>query len=393
MVWPLALAQLISWGCLYYSFALLVVPLEQDYGWSKEHLNLALTVALINLAVATYPMGKLLDRVGGRLPMSVAAAIAAGLLGLISYVESLPMFIFLWGALGFCMSALLYEPAFAVVNQLFKSEAKRGITAITLVAGFASTVFVPFTELAIASIGWRDTIRALASLMLFVVLPIHLVFIPSFGPRKIVRATAHNAFEIATLFRSPLFLAVCIWATSQSFVFVGLFFQLVPWLKDIGVNSVTIVSAIAVMGPMQVLGRLLVMVFGKNASLRRLGIFTTSIFPIVLAMLIFLPKNLLFLSIAIGLFGLANGITTILRGAIPNEWFDSEHYAKTAGAIAVPAIIVGALAPLILSLVWVNFDVSEMFLWCFIATLVCAAAFHFASWWQLKDKRGCSTLG
>ena len=35
----LSLAQLISWGALYYSFAIVSVPIERDLGWDKATIN------------------------------------------------------------------------------------------------------------------------------------------------------------------------------------------------------------------------------------------------------------------------------------------------------------------------------------------------------------------
>ena len=178
MVWPIALTQLISWGCIYYSFAIFIVPLEAHFGWSKPAINLALTLALLVLALSTYPLARYLDRHGGLVPMTAAAALAALLLFGLAQIESYAAFVGLWVALGVCMSALLYEPAFLVVSQVFKAKAREGITAVTLVAGFSSTVFIPLTEYVLQAFGWRTTYACLGVIMLLVVLPVHYVFIP-----------------------------------------------------------------------------------------------------------------------------------------------------------------------------------------------------------------------
>ena len=172
------MTQLISWGCIYYSFAIFITPLEIEFAWSKQSINLALTLALLVLAVTTYPLARYLDRKGGWVPMSAAAALAAVLLFALAQIDSYASFVALWILLGVCMSALLYEPAFVVVSQVFGSKARVGITAVTLVAGFSSTVFIPLTEYTVQSLGWRDTFRVLALIMVGIVLPLHLLFIP-----------------------------------------------------------------------------------------------------------------------------------------------------------------------------------------------------------------------
>ena len=44
MVWTMAIAQIISWGTLFYSFSLFVVPMEESLGWSRPLLNGALSL-------------------------------------------------------------------------------------------------------------------------------------------------------------------------------------------------------------------------------------------------------------------------------------------------------------------------------------------------------------
>ena len=385
MVWPIALTQLISWGCIYYSFAIFIVPLETHFGWSKQAINLALTLALLVLALSTYPLARYLDRHGGLLPMTAAAALAAVLLFGLALIESYAAFVLLWIALGVCMSALLYEPAFLVVTQVFKGKAREGITAVTLVAGFSSTVFIPLTEYVLQTFGWRATYTILGVIMLLVVMPLHYVFIP---PREHTPSDANRKetnFNISRLLEDPVYWGLALWASAHSFMLVGLFFQLVPWLKAEGVAAGAIVIAIAVMGPMQVVGRVLMMLFGKRLSLAIIGVITAAMFPAAIGLLIYAEKTLAMLCLAIGVFGMANGITTILRGAIPAEWFTPDHYAKIAGAIAVPAITAGALAPFVLALVWESRGAPAMLgLACGVAAFS-LTAFVFA-WLSYRGK-------
>ena len=310
--------------------------------------------------------------------MSVAAGVAAVLLLALSQINSYSAFVGLWVLLGICMSALLYEPAFVVVSQVFGSKARAGITALTLVAGFSSTVFIPLTEFVVQARGWRDTHILLAAIMAGIVLPLHLFFIP---PKRIKHTHHHDSdhhFRLARLMREPVYWGLAAWASLHAFMLVGLFFQLVPWLKSEGVAVSVIVIAIAVMGPMQVTGRLLVMLFGKNVSIAGIGVVTTMLFPCAVYALAYGAKTLLVLSVAIGFFGMANGITTILRGAIPAEWFVPEHYARVAGAIAVPAITLGALAPFAFAFVWEQWGISSMLLLAIGVSLASCASFVFA---------------
>src|SRR5229473_8514713 len=118
--WPLvgalAVAQLVSWGSIYYGFSLFVVPMEAELGWSRTALNGALSLGLLMSGLFAYPVGSWIDRRGGRALMTFGSLIGAGLLLVWSQVESLAIFYAIWIGLGLSMAATLYEPVFAVLT-------------------------------------------------------------------------------------------------------------------------------------------------------------------------------------------------------------------------------------------------------------------------------------
>ena len=162
LVWTLAAGQLISWGTLYYSFSLFVLPMETDLGWSKAELNGALSLGLLIAGAAALPAGAWIDRYGGRAIMSLGS-VAAGLLLLAwSQVSDIWAFYLIWAALGVVHSATLYSPAFAVLTANLGPSFRRGITYLTIVGGLASTAFIPLTQILIEVFGWRNALIALA---------------------------------------------------------------------------------------------------------------------------------------------------------------------------------------------------------------------------------------
>src|ERR671926_1555765 len=94
-----------------------------------------------------------------RMPWSFASA----LLALWSRVESYSAFVLIWLGLGATMSAILYDPGFAVLTHRLGPLARRGITAMTLVGGLASTVFFPLSHVLIEALGWRGALLALGA--------------------------------------------------------------------------------------------------------------------------------------------------------------------------------------------------------------------------------------
>ena len=117
--WALALAQLVSWGSVYYSFSLLVVPMDQTMGWSKTATNAALSVGLLVSGFAAYPVGRWIDHGLGRRVMVIGSAIAAAMLLLWAGAESLTVLFVAWIGLGISMAATFYDPVFAVVTHRY----------------------------------------------------------------------------------------------------------------------------------------------------------------------------------------------------------------------------------------------------------------------------------
>src|SRR5258706_9024530 len=79
MVWTMAIAQVISWGTLFYAFSLFVVPMQESLGWSRPLLNGALSLGLLSTGVVAFPVGAWIDRRGGRSVMTLGS-LAGGLL-------------------------------------------------------------------------------------------------------------------------------------------------------------------------------------------------------------------------------------------------------------------------------------------------------------------------
>ena len=139
-VTALAAGQLVCWAALYYAFSSFVLPMQRAFGWSKPQMMGAFTLGLAVWGAATYAVGAAIDRGRGRAVMSWGALLAAAGFLIWSRVDSLPGLYVAWAVLGASMAMTLYEPAFNVLTKRFPEKYREGITALTLVGGFASTL-------------------------------------------------------------------------------------------------------------------------------------------------------------------------------------------------------------------------------------------------------------
>src|SRR3712207_5422189 len=125
-VLSLSLAQLISWGTVFYGYAVLMEPMMRDLGWSRPQASAAFSIGLAASALAAVPVGRLIDVGYGRIVMAGGSILAATLLAVWSVIDSYVPFLVLWVILGATMSAVLYEPGFAVLQRQLGPLARRG---------------------------------------------------------------------------------------------------------------------------------------------------------------------------------------------------------------------------------------------------------------------------
>ncbi|HEX6971766.1 MAG TPA: MFS transporter, partial [Limnochordia bacterium] len=284
LVWALAVAQLVSWGAIYYSFSLFVVPMEMELGWSRTAINGALSLGLLSTGLCAYPVGAWIDRHGGRIVMALGSALASVVLAIWSQVESLAAFYVVWILLGAAMAATLYEPVFAVLTRLFERSYRTRITALTLIGGFASTVFIPLTQLFIDWLGWRDALIALALCNLLIALPVHALLLrddrrnDARSPADVSAAAVSRA-ALARALRHPVFWGFAVCFIAYYATFSALTFHIIPLLVERGVSTAIIIAAVAVIGPAQVGGRVLLLAAGRSLPTAVVGRGVVLVFP------------------------------------------------------------------------------------------------------------------
>ena len=357
VTWALALAQLVSWGSVYYSFSLLVVPMEQTMGWSRTATNAALSVGLLVSGFAAYPIGRWIDHGLGRRVMVVGSVIAASMLLLWADAQSLTVLFVAWIGLGISMAATFYDPVFAVVTHRYPRSFRTKITLITLVAGFASTVFIPLTQLLVGSVGWRTSLVVLAALNLIICLPIHVLAIRSsradvgFRPNNGAVKLANDAATRRAL-RTPTFWALAVCFTAYYATFAALTFHLVPLMVERGVSNAVLVTTMALIGPAQVAARAVWFTFGRTVHVSTVGIIVVTLFPLSTIVLIGAGHSAALLWLFALCYGAANGMMTILRGTIVQDLMWTEGYGAVSGMLSLPSNIAKGIAPIAAASIW-----------------------------------------
>ena len=387
------MTQIISWGSIFYAFSVLLAPIAQETGWTRDAIVGAFSVSLLVAGVASAPVGMLIDRFGGRLVMSLGSLVGAVVLMLMSEAHSVAAFYGAWAVLGVAAAMLLYEPAFAVIYATFESNARKAITALTLVAGFASTVFWPLTQVLVSGLGWRHTLLALGIMNLAICLPLHIALLPSRNAQRAHRDVARGALRadskrsrgLGEILRTRSFWLLAFAFTANILAFSALSVHLIPLLQEKGFAPMHAVWLAAVVGPMQVTGRLIEFTVGRRFSPKSVGLAALALLPFALVALMFASSNLWMGFAFAVLYGASNGVMTIIRATMPAEVFGREHYGAVNGALAAPVIATRAAGPLVASLIWSTTGGYDGVLWVLVVVSI-LSMFAFASALIAKQK-------
>lgn len=354
MVASLAVGQVVSWGSIYYSYTLLAAPLERELGWGAGTTFGIFCWGLFAAGMVALPVGALLDRCGGQLVMGGGSVLSGIGLIMLSDVHSIVWFFAAWSVLGVAMALVLYEAAFATINREFPVDARRLISIITLAGGLASTLFWPLTWKLEALIGWRDTyccyglVHLLLCFPLHVTMPVRRPFVASRVRQQ--TAACKQGFHLREALRSSIFWKLAFSFSVSSFVFSAFSIHLVAMLQPLGHSVDTIVLLATLIGPMQVVGRLVEMTIGRRLSPEVTGKLIFAALPVALGILFLFGTSWVALVVFFVLYGLSNGVQTIVRGTIPQAVFGSKNYGAIAGALAMPAFMSKAIAPFLIGI-------------------------------------------
>ena len=144
-------------------------------------------------------------------------------------------------------------------------------------------------------------------------------------------------------------------------------------LDQCGLGEAVAVSAGALIGPAQVIARLIEMLFGRQLPALTLGLGSVALLPIAFMILMFSPHGLASAALFALFYGASNGLLTIVRGLVPLALFGPEGYGRRLGLVSGPSLAVKAIAPMMIGAVLTGYSVG-MVLWIASACAALALA-------------------
>lgn len=373
----LAVTQIVSWGSLYYAFSIVAPDIERDLALAPELVFGAFSWALLVAGLVSTPVGILLDRYGGRYVMATGSVLCTlGLVGL-SHCTGVVSYYVAWTLIGVAMALTLYEAAFATINRKLEIGSRKAISTLTLFGGFASTVFWPLTAKLHTMLGWRDTYLWYGAIQLLICVPLHL-WLGADTARSKLRdpVGAPRSHTLAEALRHQAFWMLALAFSANAFIFSAMSVHLIPLLGHLGESAALAVMLATLIGPMQVAGRIGEMTLGRNTPPQTVGKLTFSMLPAALLVLVLFGSQAWAAASFCVLYGLSNGILTIVRGSVPQALFGRENYGAISGAMAGPSLLSKAAGPLAAAAI-LRYDSGPLILlFVLLAMSVASLAFY-----------------
>ena len=351
---PLAVAETLVWAAFYYSFPAFLPAWEADLGWSRAELSGAFTAALVLTGLLAPQAGRIVDRGAGR-GMFLGAIVAGALLvAVLAAVRELWQFWAIWLALGLVNAACLYEATFAIITTTVGPAARRAITLVTLVAGFAGSVAFPAAWALGEALGWRGALLVFSGVSLLVALPLAWLGLRLLGTHAEDAATRPKPTgrEGRDALRKPAF-----WFIAFGFATVGLTHSMIithirPIMESRGVAEAVGVMVASLVGPMQVLGRVVMVSVQARVGIHgaTVGCFAGMAAGAV-ALLFATGSPVLAIGFVVP-YGAAYGVASIVRPVVTAELLGRAGFGTISGMLALVYMLAVAAGPSIAAVLW-----------------------------------------
>ena len=360
MVWALAVTETVAYGVLYYSFAVFLVPMRAELGASTAQLSGALTLSLALSGLGAVVVGRWLDRFGARWVMAGGSLLGGASVAAWSQAQDLAQLYLAFVGIGLASAAVLYEPAYAVINTWFRRDRPRALLTLTVVAGFASTIFLPASQVLIDGVGWRSALLVLAGVVAACALPHALVLrrspadlglVPDGRPDDgAVSSSAPVLREVdlspyrGAAWRRPAVRWLTLAAALQMVANAAVSVFLVAHLLEVGAPPGLAAVAAGGLGALSVTGRVVLTVLAERVGIGRVTAVLIGGQAVGVAMLFALPQPAATVVFVL-LFGIGFGVLNIARPALLGEYVPGPVFAAVSGQQALAVQFGRVVAP------------------------------------------------
>ncbi|MEI5668923.1 MFS transporter [Bosea sp. CCNWLW174] len=356
LIVALGVTQVAGYGCLYYAFAVLAPAITASLGWSPEWTYGGFAIGLLVGGLVAPIAGRLIDHHGTRLVMTIGSVLAGLSLLALAEARGPVSYIGAMIALEIVSTAVLYDAAFTALTQARGTGARRAISQLTLIGGFASTLFWPLTTALMGSFDWREIYRIYALVQFALCVPLHWLLLPATvravpkaGKPADVPAQAPELYLQGPARRSA-FILLALAFSLQGFVVSAMSIHMLSLLQGLGLSAVIAVGIGSMVGPSQVAGRLVEMLFGTSLDPVTTAWTSAALMPFGFVLLMLGSTTATLAGLFAVAYGISMGLSSIVRGTVPLRLFGPAGYGAMLGKLSAPGLVVKAAAPLVFAI-------------------------------------------
>ena len=366
----LGITSTIGYGTLFYSFTIMSLEFENEFGWNKSFIFGVFSLGLLLGGFISPFVGKKLDRYGARFVMSIGSFLAALGMLFISFVETKIGFILSLLYIEIIATFVLYEAAFVALSQIAKEQARLPMTQITLIAGFASTIFWPLITFLLQILNWREVYMILSLFHLFIALPLHLFTLKNRGLDSDIKKYINSKvmLQLTKKQRDKSMILLTITFCLISIPIAAIQLHLMGILQSFGIEVILAVSIGALIGPSQVGARIIEMLFANKTTPIQSAIISHTLIFVSLLCLLLSVYELFFATLFVILYGAGQGLNYIARGSLPLYILSAVSFGKNSATLNLFIKITTAVSPFTIALMLDFFgNITTI---CFLAIIV-----------------------
>ena len=375
--------SIMMWGARF-SFSVFFAPVLDEFGWSRATTAGGFSLSWVFTGLLSIAVGKLNDRVGPRMIMTVAGFLVGLGYLLMSTLSSVWQLYLFYGVISIGMSAALVPTLSTVAKWFVKMRAF--MTGIVLSGtGIALMVMVPVANRIILDYGWRTAYIIIGSVTIVVIAlsaqflrrdPYRMGNLPYGSDGKsttVSGAGAHGLFFTEALHTRQVWL-MCFVYFCTYFIYNLVVVHMVIYAKGEGISQAQAVSILVFMGAAGIAGRILLGVFADTMGNRKTMALSAGLMMLALFwLLVARDAWMLFL---VGLaFGFSHGGLATMESPMVANVFGMRSHGTILGLVFFCDTIGGATGPFLAGYI---FDVTRnynfAFLLCAILGIVNLAA-------------------
>ena len=378
VILTLGLTQTLGYGTLYYSYGVLAPAISAEFDVGIDWFFGAFTIGLLLGGLVAPFVGKMLDEKGARFVLATGSLCAASALIACSLAPNIWWFSFAVIFLEAAACLVLYEAAFAGLTQIYRNEARRSITMITLMAGFASTIFWPLTQSLLDGFGWRTTFAIFAVAHILVCAPLHWFLLKKAVPvhkQTMVSKTDLPKPILAGVMRQRALVFYAFAIVVSGLVYSAFPVHMLRIIQNEGFSAQAAALIAMFMGPAQVLSRLIEVMGGHRFDPLTTGKVALLALVASITILLVMPSSSVTAVLFATTYGVAQGLITIARGTVPLQLFGVQGYATLVGKITGMRPLANAASPFLFALAMTYLSVDAALLANAVAAIIALVAF------------------